>query len=79
MTTLELKSNFHSLIDTINDETILSRFYEIISTLKNSKEGTLWNRLSKEEKEELLQIEKNIHSSNLISNSEMQNKHSKWL
>ena len=79
MTTLELKSNVHSLIDTINDENILYRCYEIILALKNSKEGTLWNRLSNEEKEELLQIEKNIHSSNLISNSEMQNKHSKWL
>jgi len=79
MTTLELKSNFHSLIDTINDDTILTRFYNIISTLKNSKEGMLWNRLSKEEQEELIQIEMNIHSSNVITNSEMQKKHSKWL
>jgi len=80
MTTFELKSNFHNLIDDINDDGILSKFYDLLSKAKENKEGMLWNRLSKSEREELLMIEKESHeSTNLISNSEMQLKHKKWL
>ena len=80
MTTIELKSNFHHLIDTINDAGILSKFYDLLSNVKDSKDGLLWNRLSMEEQNELMQIEKDSHQlSNLISNAEMINKHKKWL
>jgi len=80
MTTFELKSNFHNLIDDINDEGILSKFYDLLSKAKENKDGMLWNRLSKSECEELLMIEKESHDSiNLVSNSEMQLKHKKWL
>ena len=80
MTTFELKSNFHNLIDDINDDGILSKFYDLLSKAKENKEGMLSNRLSKSEREELLMIEKESHeSTNLISNSEMQLKHKKWL
>jgi len=80
MTTIELKSNFHHLIDTINDEGILSKFYDLLSKVKESKDGLLWSRLSKEEQIELMQIEIDSHqNSNLISNAEMTNKHKKWL
>jgi hypothetical protein len=80
MTTIELKSSFHNLIDNINDEGILSKFYDIISKANENKEGMLWNRLSESERDELLLIEKESHdSTNLISNSEMQQKHKKWL
>jgi len=39
MTKIELKSNFHNLIDTINDESILKKFYELMSRAKDNKEG----------------------------------------
>lgn len=57
MTTSEL-INFHNLIDDIEDESILYKFYDIISQAKDTKEGMLWNRLTKEEREELILIEK---------------------
>lgn len=80
MTTIELKSNFHHLIDNINDESILSKFYDLLSRAKDAKEGLLWNKLTQEERDELIEIEKeSANSENLISNSEMQQKHKKWL
>ncbi|MFZ4724817.1 MAG: hypothetical protein ACOYMD_05175 [Paludibacter sp.] len=80
MTTIELKSNFHNLIDTINDVGILSKFYDLLSNVKESKDGLLWNRLSIEEQNELMQIEKDSQQlSNLISGADMINKHKKWL
>ena len=80
MTTIELKSRFHNLIDNINDEIILSKFYDLLSRAKDKKEGLLWDRLSQEERDELTLIEEeSSDSTNLISNSEMQQKHKKWL
>ena len=78
MTTIELKSNFHNLIDNINDENILSKFYDLLSRAKEIKEGLLWDRLSQKEKDELIMIEKeSLNSENLISNINMQQKHKK--
>ena len=80
MTTMELKLNFHNLIDDINDEGVLSKFYELLSRAKDKKEGFLWDRLSQKEKDELTLIEKeSSDSANLISNIDMQQKHKKWL
>ena len=80
MTTIELKSNFHNLIDNINDESILSKFYDLLSRAKDTKEGFLWNKLSQKEQDELIQIEReSSNPANLISNPEMQQKHKKWL
>jgi hypothetical protein len=80
MTTIELKSNFHKLIDNINNDNILSKFYEILEKVKESKDGTLWDKLSLEERQELEDIEKESHdSNNLISHADMTKKHKKWL
>ena len=80
MTTIELKSNFHKLIDNINNENLLFKFYEIISKTNETKDGALWSRLSKAEQQELLIIEKESQNpNNLISHSDMIKKHKKWL
>jgi hypothetical protein len=80
MTTVILKTNIHKLIDTINNDTILSRFYELLSKTTSAKEGALWSRLSIEEQEELIEIEKESHhSKNIIAHSEIKKKHKKWL
>jgi hypothetical protein len=80
MTTIELKSNFHKLIDKIDNDNLLLKFYDILSRVKETKEGTLWSRLSSLEQDELIIIEKESHNpQNLISHSEMIKKHKKWL
>ena len=80
MTSIELKSNFHKLIDNINNDNMLSRFYEILLKAKDTREGAFWERLSLEEQQELILIEEESHNSqNLISHSKMLKKHKKWL
>lgn len=78
MTTVELKTNFHQLIDKISNEAMLVKFYEIMSTANVSNEGSLWKNLSNEEQQELIEIEKDIHNiENLIDHSTMMFKYTK--
>ena len=80
METAQLKSNFHQLIDSIDNERILSKFFGLMSKMKDSKDGKLWSRLSKEEQEELLLSDiESEDPDNLIEHSVVQKKHSKWL
>ena len=80
METTQLKINFHQLIDSIDNERILSKFYGLMSKSKESAEGLLWSRLTKEEQEELLLSDiESEDSKNLISHSIIQKKHKKWL
>jgi len=80
MNTFELRTNFHILIDSIENESLLWKFYDIIWRKTLSHEGELWNRLTTDEQQELLQAEnESKFPKNLISNEEMKKKHKKWL
>jgi len=80
MSTLDIRRSFHNLIDSIDNENILLFFYDIMKKKSSSEEGQIWNRLSREQKEELiLSIKESEDSENLISHEEMKNKHKKWL
>jgi hypothetical protein len=80
MGTPELKKHFHELIDKIDNEDLLFKFYDLMKRSSSSREGQLWNRLTKEEQEELLRsVEESENSENLISHEEMKRKHKKWL
>jgi len=80
MNTVQLKTNFHKLIDTFNNESVLLKFYELLLKAKESKDSHLWSRLSVEEQEELKLIEKQSHDpGNLIPQTEITKKHKKWL
>lgn len=80
MKTIELKRDFHNLIDSIDNENLLSNLYDLIKRRISSKEGQLWNKLTKKEQEELLlAFEESKDPENLISHEEMKKKHEKWL
>ena len=80
MTTIELKSNFHRLIDEINNDAVLNQFYEILMSTKDREEGMLWKALSMTEQSELLDTEADSHNEdNLISHDQMKEKNRKWL
>lgn len=80
MNTLELKKDFHYLIDSIDNDSLLKSFYNIMKSKASSKEGQLWGRLSKNEQEELLTVfEESEDVNNLINHDKMKNKHKKWL
>jgi hypothetical protein len=68
------------LIDSIDNEHLLLRFYDLMKSRTISKEGKLWSRLTKEEQEELLiAFEESEKEENLLSHDEMMKKHKKWL
>jgi hypothetical protein len=80
MTTIELKNNFHQLIDSIDNESFLQIFYELMLRKRSSKNGKLWAKLSEEEIDELLVANEECEDpDNLIPHDEMKNKYSKWL
>jgi len=80
MTTLELKNNFHQLIDKVEDDNILTRFYTMLEQVLENKEGKLWSRLSAAEQQEILQIDNETdNEENLIPLAKIQEKHKRWL
>ena len=80
MTTLEIKNSFHHLIDSIDNDQLLLRFYELMKNRTSTKDGNLWARLTLQEQEELLAaFEESKDPENLISQDEMMKKHKKWL
>jgi hypothetical protein len=80
MNTIEIKKNFHLLIDSIDNENLLISFYDLIKQRSSTKEGQLWNRLTKAEQDELLlALEESDNPDNLIRHDEMVTKHKKWL
>ena len=80
MTTVELKKNFHALIDRMDNERLLKDFYNLFLRRSQSEEGTLWSNLTTKEQEELLlSEEESNYETNLISHQEMKKKHQKWL
>jgi hypothetical protein len=80
MNAIELKKNFHLLIDNIDNENLLVSFYDLIKRRSSTKEGQLWGRLTNQEQEELLSaLEESENPENLISHEEMVKKHKKWL
>ncbi len=80
MNTLELRKDFHNLIDSIENESLLSDFYILIKRRISGKEGKLWKGLTKKEQEELnLAFKESENAKNLISHEDMRKKHKKWL
>lgn len=80
MNAIEIKSNFHNLIDRINNDQLLVKLYHIMEQVSSAADGQLWSRLTEDEQVELLKIEREVQSdSELIPNEKMQTKHQKWL
>jgi len=80
MNALEIKTNFHQLIDQISNEQLLIKLYRIMEHASSTIDGQLWSRLTEEEQNELLRIEREVLSDlDLITNEQMQTKHEKWL
>lgn len=79
MDTIELKQNFHHLIDSIDNKNLLINFYDLLKNRLSLKDGKLWNKLSPQEQDELiLTLEESEHTENLIDQAEMEKKHRKW-
>jgi hypothetical protein len=77
---MKIKDDFHHLIDTIEDEQLLKDYYQLIQNMNNRSDGTLWNALSEEQKEELLlSYDESFDEKNLLSHEQVKLQHEKWL
>ena len=76
----DIKSNFHQIIDEIDNERLLMKFYDLLIKSRVQKEGELWDQLSEEQKNEVLIAESESHyQKNLIDHQTQKAKHQKWL
>ena len=77
---MRVKDDFHHLIDTIEDETILRAYYQLIQRLNNNQNGQLWNKLSSGQKQELMiSYDESFDGKNLINHDEVKEQHTQWL
>ena len=76
----DIRSNFHNLIDRIDNESLLMKFYDLMIKSTTSKEGQLYKQLTKEQKSLLMLAEEESNNpDNLISYNQQKKKHQKWL
>lgn len=80
MNTSELKTSLHSFIDQIDNIAILEDYYNELKSLIKSPVSGIWDRLSDEQRQEvLLSFDESNDENNLIDNSEVMKRYEKWL
>lgn len=75
MSIAEIKSNFHSLIDKVEDGETLMYFYKVFSDSIESK----WEISDKERKQIMEAYEESEDENNLIDDEIVRDKYMKWL
>ena len=53
MNTLELKSNIHKTVESIQNEELLQTVYDFLKSRQMNKSGVMWNSLTEEQKNEV--------------------------
>ena len=67
MSTVELKSNIHTIVDKIQNQQLLSSVYQFLKSGTAKKSNGVWNSLTAAEKKEvLLAFEESEDEKNLI-------------
>lgn len=75
-----IRTSFHKLIDDIENEELLMKFYDLLIKSSDQKEGELWSQLSDEQKNQILIAESETHyQKNLIDHETQKAKHKRWL
>ena len=72
MSTTEIKTNLHKIVDRIEDERLLRVIYDFLDVREKSNEGQLWKTLTTEQQQEVLQVyEDSENDSNLIDDEDV--------
>lgn len=72
MSTTEIKTNLHKIVDRIEDERLLRVIHDFLEVREKSTEGQLWKKLSPEQQNEVLQAyEDSEDDSNLVDDEEV--------
>jgi hypothetical protein len=77
---MNVKDDFHHLIDEIDDEKLLEDYYNLIQRLRMNQPGDLWNKLNQEQQQDLLlAYDESFDPANLISHELVKEQHKEWL
>lgn len=80
MTKEKLKSEFHKLIDDIDDERMLKNFFEVFSEyIKDCNSIDIIDDLKEDQKRRLSRSLQQVRDGKLISNDKMKDEIKKWL
>jgi hypothetical protein len=81
MTIQEIKTNFHHLIDEIQNEELLKRVYHLLKDYPKEKEAEdFWDTLTDKQKEDIdAALKESENESNFISHDEVKQEAKKWL
>jgi hypothetical protein len=72
MSTTEIKTNLHKIVDRIDDERLLRVIHDFLEVREKSNEGQLWKTLTTEQQQEVLQVyEDSENDSNLIDDEDV--------
>lgn len=72
MSTTEIKTNLHKIVDRIDDERLLRVIYDFLEVREKSNEGQLWQTLTNEQQLEVLQAyEDSDNDCNLIDDEDV--------
>ena len=75
MSTIELKSSLHKIVDKIDNEQLLQTIYDFLKLSENSQEGQIWKTLTEEQKKEVyLSYQESEDDKNLVSWDEVNKK-----
>ncbi|MCZ8215982.1 MAG: hypothetical protein O9262_07065 [Cyclobacteriaceae bacterium] len=67
MSTIELKSDLHKIVDKIENEQLLRAIYDFLKQGENEQEGQIWKTLTEEQKNEVyLSYKESQDDKNLI-------------
>lgn len=71
MTTTDLRSNIHKIVDQIDGEQLLHLIYDFLKKRADSEDGYLWASLTEEQKSELLLSYEESEDESKLIDSEM--------
>lgn len=72
MSTTEIKTNLHKIVDRIDDERLLRVIHDFLEVREKSNEGQFWKTLTTEQQQEVLQAyEDSENDSNLIDDEDV--------
>jgi DNA-directed RNA polymerase specialized sigma24 family protein len=72
MSTLEIKSGIHRLVDETNSEYLLEAVYQLLKSKRLDSVSRTWDSLTEEQRQEiLLAYEESENENNLISREEV--------
>lgn len=80
MSTANLKSEIHQLVDKVNNDFVLEDLYSELKKILQVSSSGIWSTLTDDQKNEVLEsLRESDDDAALLSNDEVMNRYKKWL